>query len=40
MSKVKCGLIQMALKGDGTMQPEDIRQRMLDAHIPFIDEAG
>jgi N-carbamoylputrescine amidase len=30
----------MALKGDGTMQPEDIRQRMLDAHIPFIDEAG
>ena len=21
MAKVKCGLIQMALKGDGTMQP-------------------
>ena len=40
MSKVKCGLIQMALKGDGNMQPGDIRERMIDAHIPFIEDAG
>ena len=40
MSKVKCGLIQMALKGDGTMQPGEIRQRMIDAHIPYIEDAG
>src|SRR5210317_874975 len=40
MSKVKCGLIQMALKGDGNMQPEEIRERMIEAHIPFIEDAG
>jgi N-carbamoylputrescine amidase len=40
MSKVKCGLIQMALKGDGTMEPEAIRDRMIEAHIPYIEEAG
>ena len=40
MSKVKCGLIQMALKGDGTMRPEEIRERMIEAHIPFIEDAG
>ena len=26
MSKLKCGLIQMSLKGDGTMPPEKIRE--------------
>ena len=31
MSKVKCGLIQMALKGDGNMQPGEIRERMIEA---------
>ena len=40
MSKVKCGLIQMALKGDGSMQPDEIRDRMIEAHIPFIEDAG
>ena len=40
MSKVKCGLIQMALKGDGSMQPDAIHDRMIEAHIPFIEDAG
>ncbi len=40
MSKVKCGLIQMALKGDGSMEPEAIRDRMIEAHIPYIEDAG
>ena len=40
MSKVKCGLIQMALKGDGSMQPDEIRDRMIEAHIPYIEDAG
>ena len=40
MSKVKCGLIQMALKGDGSMEPEAIRDRMIEAHSPYIEEAG
>jgi N-carbamoylputrescine amidase len=40
MSKVKCGLIQMALKGDGNMRPEEIRDRMIEAHIPYIEDAG
>ena len=40
MAKVKCGLIQMGLKGDGMMPPEKIRDRMLEAHIPFIESAA
>ena len=40
MSKVKCGLIQMGLKGDGSMSPDEIRDRMIEAHIPFIEEAA
>ena len=40
MSKVKCGLIQMSLKGDGSMSPEEIRDRMIEAHIPFIEAAA
>ena len=40
MAKVKCGLIQMALKGDGTMEPDEIRDRMIEAHIPYIEDAG
>ena len=40
MSKVKCGLIQMALKGDGSLQPDEIRDRMIEAHIPYIEDAG
>lgn len=40
MTKVKGGLIQMGLKGDTSMTPEQIRDKMLEAHIPLIDEAG
>src|SRR5262245_31524395 len=39
MRKLKCGLIQMALKGDVSMRPEEIRERMLDAHVPLIEKA-
>ena len=35
MSKLKCGLIQMSLKGDGMMAPEKIRDLMIEAHIPM-----
>lgn len=40
MTKLKGGLIQMSLKGDTSMTPEQIRDAMLEAHIPLIDEAG
>ena len=40
MAKLKGGLIQMALKGDTSMRPEAIRDAMLEAHLPLIDEAG
>ena len=41
MAKVKCGLIQMGLKGDATsMGPDQIRDLMLEAHIPLIEDAG
>ena len=39
MAKLKCGLIQMALKGDTTMEPVEIRDRMIEAHIPYIESA-
>ena len=40
MRKLKCGLIQMGLKGDASMSPEQIRDRMLEAHVPFIESAA
>jgi beta-ureidopropionase len=40
MAKLKCGLIQMALKGDGTMEPDAIRDLMIEAHIPMIEDAA
>ena len=40
VSKLKCGLIQMGLKGDVSMGPEKIRDKMLEAHLPLIDKAG
>ena len=40
MTKLKCGLIQMALKADTSLAPEAIRDAMLEAHIPLIDQAG
>ena len=38
--KVTCGLIQMSLKGDSSMNPEQIRDKMIAAHLPYIDEAA
>jgi beta-ureidopropionase len=40
MSKLKVGLIQMSLKGDTAMEPAAIREKMIEAHIPFIESAG
>jgi len=40
MKKVTCGLIQMALKGDTTMEPDKIRDLMLEAHHPMIEDAA
>jgi len=40
MVMVKGGLIQMSLKGDTSMSPEQIRQRMIEAHLPLIEAAG
>ena len=40
MTKLRGGLIQMGLKGDTSMTPEQIRDKMLEAHLPLIDEAG
>lgn len=39
-NNVKCGLIQMSLKGDTSMRPDEIRSKMIDAHLPLIDEAA
>ena len=35
MSKLKCGLIQMGLKGDGTMSPEQTVQPLPDQRRLF-----
>ena len=40
MAKLKGGLIQMSLKAGTGESPETIRQAMIDAHLPLIDEAG
>ena len=40
MTKIKSGIIQMGLKGDTGMHPDQIRDLMLDAHLPLIDKAG
>ncbi len=40
MAKLRGGLIQMGLKGDTTQSPQQIRDAMIEAHIPLIDEAG
>jgi N-carbamoylputrescine amidase len=34
------GLIQMSLKADTNKSPEQIRDAMVEAHLPLIDEAG
>jgi N-carbamoylputrescine amidase len=40
MTMVRGGLIQMSLKGDTSMTPEQIRDKMNAAHLPLIEEAG
>ena len=40
MSILKGGLIQMSLKGDTSMAPAEILERMIAAHLPLIEEAG
>ena len=40
MTMLRGGLIQMGLKGSTDDTPENIRQAMIDAHIPLIERAG
>ena len=40
MTKLRAGLIQMALKASTDSDPETIRKAMIAAHLPLIDEAG
>ena len=40
MTTLRTGLIQMSLKGDTTMAPDQIREKMIEAHLPLIDQAG
>jgi beta-ureidopropionase len=40
MTMLKTGLIQMGLKGSTDMSPQQIRDKMIEAHIPFIESAG
>src|SRR5690606_28978810 len=40
MSMLRGGLIQMSLKGSTEQSPDEIRQAMIDAHLPYIEEAG
>ncbi len=40
MTKLTCGLIQMGLKGDTSMAPDRIRDLMIEAHVPFIEQAA
>ena len=40
MTKVRGGLIQMALKAPTDKSPEEIAKAMLHAHVPLIEKAG
>jgi beta-ureidopropionase len=40
MATLTGGLIQMSLKADTSKSPEQIRDAMLEAHLPLVDEAG
>ncbi len=40
MATVTAGLIQMNLKGDTSQSPDRIREQMIEAHLPLIDEAA
>ncbi len=40
MTMLRGGLIQMGLKGDTEMSPAEIRDKMIEAHLPLIEDAG
>jgi len=40
MATLTGGLIQMSLKADTAKSPEQIRDAMLEAHLPLVDESG
>jgi N-carbamoylputrescine amidase len=40
MTSLRGGLIQMSLKGQASMTPAEIRERMIEAHLPLIEAAG
>ena len=40
MGTIRVGLIQMALKAETSESPSAIRQKMIQAHLPFIEQAG
>ena len=40
MAKLRGGLIQMALKASTDQSPAEITSAMIEAHIPYIEEAG
>jgi N-carbamoylputrescine amidase len=40
LTTLKAGLIQMGLKGTTDMTPKQIRDMMVEAHLPLIDAAG
>ncbi|MCJ8337318.1 MAG: N-carbamoylputrescine amidase [Pseudomonadales bacterium] len=40
MNKLKCGLIQMSLKGETSESTHSIREQMIAAHIPLIEQAA
>jgi beta-ureidopropionase len=40
MATLHGGLIQMSLKANTGMSPQQIRDAMVEAHLPLIDEAG
>lgn len=37
---MKIGSIQVALEGDAEDTPAPIRERMIEPHVPFIEEAA
>ena len=40
MTMLRAGLIQMSLKLDASRSPVEIREAMVSAHVPFIEEAA
>ena len=40
MTTLRAGLIQMSLKMDASRAPVEIREAMMAAHVPFIEEAA